>query len=73
MITYKDILKNYKEQKNARKKQIAIEAAKRRYDSKPFTWKLFHKKLSPQNIDFEIKSVEEINNLYMDDSNVKSR
>ena len=52
------------EKMQIQKRNTSIEAARKRYKEKNFLWKLFNKKISPKNQNFDDMTDEEINALY---------
>ena len=66
--------KRNKEKETLKKeKEKLIELAKKRYESKSALWKVFNKKINPDKINFDNMSASEINELYNDETNKKTR
>ena len=59
------VRKEKEEQEQLEKRESAIEKARERYKSKNFLWKFVHKKIKPENQNFEEMTVSEIDGLYV--------
>lgn len=46
-------------------RNLSIDEAKKRYNNKSFFWKIYNKKMNPENLDFDNMSTENIDGLYM--------